>query len=216
MTALRRFPTAIAIFILLTGSASGERVLRVKDGDSLRIDSAGNEVEVRIADIDAPELRQPYGEEARAFLANLVEARDVRLELVGGDVYRRIVARVIVEERDVAAELVGRGLAWVRRAYAPDSPLIGLEQDARSARRGLWADSSPVPPWIWRKTKDGSGPGDSQRTSPMASPDCDVKKHCREMSSCEEAIAYLHDCDLQALDGDGDGIPCERLCRYYR
>ena len=60
------------------------------------------------------------------------------------------------------------GLAWWYRKYAPeDRQLAGLEAEARKAKRGLWADSSPVPPWQWRHrpaekaskpAKDTTGP----------------------------------------------------------
>lgn len=216
MTALRRWLIGIMVFQLAVASVSAERVIRVKDGDSIVVESAGNEVDVRVADIDAPELSQPYGEEAKSALEMLVGAHRVRLELVGGDMYRRIVANVYVNERDVAAELVGRGLAWVRRAYAPTSRLIGLEETARDARRGLWSDPSPVPPWIWRKMRKGPVSGRTGKGSPRVPTDCGSKNYCREMSSCEEAIAYLHHCGLNTLDGDSDGVPCESLCRYYR
>ncbi|MBA2127343.1 hypothetical protein DLM45_14080 [Hyphomicrobium methylovorum] len=47
--------------------------------------------------------------------------------------------------------------------------------------------------------------------SPQA---CGAKRFCREMSSCEEAKHYLNDCGLTQLDGDGDGVPCNKLCRH--
>lgn len=207
---------AVTVLHLAVGGASAEPVVRVKDGDSIVVKSAANEVEVRIADIDAPELRQPHGQEAKAALVKLVGGRDVRLELVGGDSYRRIIAHVYVAERNVAAELVERGLAWVRRAYAPSSALIPMEETARRARRGLWADPDPVPPWVWRKTRRSSSSGATQGKSPRIPPDCSVKRYCRDMSSCDEATAYLRHCGLKTLDADGDGVPCESLCRYYR
>ena len=206
----------VGTFALMIAGASAERVVRVKDGDSIVVMSAGREVNVRIADMDAPELDQPYGGKAKDALVSLVGGREVQLELVGGDVYRRIVANVFVGERDVAAELVGRGLAWVRRAYAPAARLIELEDDARAARRGLWAQANPIPPWMWRKFgKDSIPEGAGQAPAPV-SPVCGSKTQCHEMSSCEEALAYLRECRLQSIDGDGDGIPCEELCRYYR
>ena len=42
---------------------------------------------------------------------------------------------------------------------------------------------------------------------------CGTKRYCREMSSCEEAMFHLKECGLARLDGNGDGIPCNRLCR---
>jgi endonuclease YncB( thermonuclease family) len=201
---------------MLVGSASAERVIRVTDGDSIVVESGGNEVKVRLADIDAPELDQPYGEEAKGALVAMVDARNVRLELVSGGAYRRIIANVFVDDRDVAAELVVEGLAWVRRAYGPSPELIGLEESARSAGQGLWADPEPVPPWIWRKMRKESSSGRSLQGSRQIVIKCGKKSLCGEMSSCEEAIAYLHQCALKNIDGDGDGIPCESLCKYYR
>lgn len=43
--------------------------------------------------------------------------------------------------------------------------------------------------------------------------ECGKKRYCREMSSCEEAMFYFRNCGLAHLDGDGDGVPCENLCR---
>lgn len=213
---IRRCLVGIAVLQFLSGAAPAEPVVRVKDGDSIVVQSADNHVDVRIADIDAPELDQPFGEQAKAALETLVGNRDVRLELVGGDAYRRIVANVFVDDRDVAAELVTDGLAWVRRAYAPAARLVELEDAARAARRGLWSGDSPNPPWIWRKT-GGRTATDADKSSFEAfSPECGSKNFCHEMRSCEEAIAYLRECHLETIDGDGDGIPCEALCKYYR
>lgn len=42
---------------------------------------------------------------------------------------------------------------------------------------------------------------------------CEGKRTCKEMASCEEAKFYLNQCGVSRLDGDGDGVPCEKLCR---
>lgn len=218
----RRAAAAIARMLaasslILTGAVdvAAERVERVIDGDSIVVSSGAHEFEVRIADVDAPELDQPGGEEAKTALEELVAAREVHVGIVGGDQYRRVIADVYVDGRNVAAELVARGHAWVRRQYAPASRLIDLEDAAREAQIGLWTNPEPVPPWIWRKRKRAPGTGKSV-LGPLPAPVCGTKTRCSDMSSCEEAIAYLHDCDLQTIDGDGDGVPCEELCRYYR
>ena len=204
---------ALVAFVAFAPWCTAETVVRVKDGDSLVVDSNGREAEVRLADIDAPEFNQPRGDEARDALQSLVAGKEVRLALVGGDAYRRIVAHVFVGEVDVNAELVRRGLAWVRRAYDPAPSLVALEDGARQARRGLWADEDPVPPWIWRKTKQSDG---SRKLGAIPEVECGTKQTCTEMTTCEEAIAFLRQCKVTRIDGDGDGIPCEKLCRYYR
>ena len=42
---------------------------------------------------------------------------------------------------------------------------------------------------------------------------CGAKRHCTEMASCAEARFYLSQCGAPQLDSDGDGTPCDALCR---
>jgi len=222
VSAIRRPGISITLFLLtlpvfmdglLVFNAHAEEVAHITDGDSLIVTSGGREVQVRIADIDAPELDQPHGEQAKSALNALVSGREVRLDLISGDAYRRIVARVFVDGRDVAEMLVRDGHAWVRREYAHESALIPFEERARAAKRGLWAESAPVAPWVWRKLNRSRRQGGAGETSPVTNIQCGTKRYCREMTSCQEAFAYLHQCGLKRLDGDNDGIPCENLCR---
>ena len=205
---------ALLALMVAMRPALGESVVRVIDGDSLVVESGGREVDVRLANVDAPELDQPRGVEARNALQSLVAGRDIELELVSGDAYRRIVARVLVGDLDVNAALVRQGFAWVRRAYSPAPGLIRMEEQAKAARRGLWADSDAVAPWLWRKTRRGSEQTTEVLTIPVV--ECGAKRNCGQMTSCEEALAHLQQCGLRRLDRDGDGIPCEQLCRCYR
>jgi cold shock CspA family protein len=39
---------------------------------------------------------------------------------------------------------------------------------------------------------------------------CAGKQHCSEMTSCSEAFFYQEHCPGTKMDGDGDGIPCEK------
>lgn len=215
-----------AVLLALGFAANAEQVVRVKDGDSIVIASAGNQVDVRLADIDAPEFRQERGPEARDALHNLVAGKEIQLQLIGGDAYRRIIAHVFIDGVHVNAEMVGRGLAWVRRAYDPPAHLVQREDEARAARRGLWADADPTPPWDWRKAKRSSRStipvGAAQQASSQREAlaqltvprvQCGSKRYCREMSSCAEAVAFLRQCGVDTIDGDDDGMPCETKCR---
>ena len=208
-----------ALAAVVAGVVCAEQVVRVKDGDSLVVASGGKQVDVRLADIDAPEYRQPHGDAARSALRALVGDRDVRLQLVGGDAYRRIVAHVFVDNIDVNKEMVRRGHAWVRRAYDPAPKLVAAENAARAERLGLWRASAPTPPWDWRRGKRSAG---NRAPSAVKAPpalaaiprvQCGQKRYCREMTSCEEAVAFLRQCAVSTLDGDSDGTPCEALCR---
>jgi uncharacterized protein YxeA len=45
---------------------------------------------------------------------------------------------------------------------------------------------------------------------------CDGRKHCSQMNSYEEAKFFINNCPNTKMDGDRDGIPCERqFGKYY-
>jgi micrococcal nuclease len=63
---------------------------------------------------------------------------------------------LLLDGTNVNHALVKAGWCWWYRKYAPgDTVLEGLETEARAAKKGLWADPHPVPPWEWRKYDDG-------------------------------------------------------------
>lgn len=122
------------------------------DGDTLTALVGHRQVKVRLADIDAPELRQPFGGRSKRSLSDLCFGKPASLASRGHDRYGRTIATVTCAGTDANAEQVRRGYAWIYSRYArADSPLHGIEREARAARRGLWADSAPVPPWDWRR-----------------------------------------------------------------
>lgn len=132
------------------------RVVRVLDGDSLIVRQAdGEDVEVRLFGIDAPEYRQPWSKRSTQALKRLVGDRLVRLEIRAVDRYGRSVAVLqrMPDGLDVGREMVRRGQAWVYRRYTDDATLVTLEEEARAAGLGLWSmpESQRIPPWEWRR-----------------------------------------------------------------
>ena len=79
--------------------------------------------------------------------------KTVRVDVRGRDRNGREVARVHVDGRDLSLELLRAGFAWHYRRYSRESSLARLQAEARAARRGLWADARPVPPWEWRRQR---------------------------------------------------------------
>lgn len=129
-------------------------VIEVLDGDSLRLRTESGNVEVRLADIDAPELRQPLGRDARTSLREMCLLKLATVESRGKDRNGRTLGSVQCPGVDANAEQVKRGMAWVFYRYAPkDSPLYTHEREARLAIRGIWADPNAIPPWDWRRQK---------------------------------------------------------------
>ena len=88
---------------------------------------------------DTPESKQPYGERAKQTLSDLAFGKPARVVVPDTDKYGRTVGRVYVGNLDVNAEMIGRGAAWVYRDYAKDPSLYRLENEAKAAKRGLWA-----------------------------------------------------------------------------
>jgi micrococcal nuclease len=214
-------PVLVAIVVAWTSAApAGEpsaltgQVTRVIDGDTLVLTAGDNRtLHVRLAQIDAPEKSQPYGERATEALSALTLGEFVRVEVVDLDRYGRTVGEVHSKGIHVNAEMVRQGNAWAYTRYATSLAVVDLEDEARREQRGLW--KLPLAerdaPWVWRRQRRGAK--DSAADAATADVVCGTKRKCKEMVSCAEARFYLGECRLTQLDGDGDGIPCESICR---
>jgi endonuclease YncB( thermonuclease family) len=127
-------------------------LVNVIDGDTLIVKIQGAALHIRLAGIDAPELGQPFGDESRNTLADLIGDQPCVMVYEEGDMYGRLVAHLWIGETYVNAEMVQRGMAWFDSQSAPDDLLHAYEDAARDARLGLWAlpKEQRIPPWEWR------------------------------------------------------------------
>lgn len=156
-------PTLIAASLLLplasTLASAAEitcKVVGISDGDTFRcLTDAKQQVKVRLAEIDTPEKKQPYGTRARQALSDLAYGKIVTLQTQDTDRYGRTIARAYVDGVDINAQLVSQGAAWVYRQYSRDRSLLVAESEARAAKRGLWAlpEADRMPPWEWRRNR---------------------------------------------------------------
>ena len=78
--------------------------------------------------------------------------KTVAVQSAGRDKYGRTLGQVEIEGVNVGHRLVADGLAWHYSRFSDDARLAAAEREARAARRGLWGDHEPVPPWEWRAT----------------------------------------------------------------
>lgn len=140
-------------------------VERVTDGDTIVVLVGSTKLKIRLYGIDAPETEknlngiykpgQPFGEEAFQALKEKIVGRKVVIEALDKDKrYQREVAIIHYNGRDINQEMIDEGWAWAYRQYLDrpyTSGYIGSEEGARRARRGLWQQNNPTPPWEFRK-----------------------------------------------------------------
>ena len=131
-------------------------VVGVHDGDSITVLVDQRQIKVRLADIDAPELSQAFGQRSKQSLSDLCLHKTATIQEQGRDRYRRTIGRVTCAGEDANREQVRRGMAWVFDRYVKDRSLYAEQSAAQAAARGLWADPKAMPPWAWRRAKRSS------------------------------------------------------------
>lgn len=138
---------------LIPVSAFAYKVIGVADGDTLTILVDKNPVKIRLANIDAPEKAQAFGERSKQSLSDLCFGKDATYQTQDIDRYGRTVAVVTCDHIEVNNSQVERGMAWVYPKYNKDGLLPRVQAQAMKDRRGLWQDTDPVPPWEFRKRR---------------------------------------------------------------
>ena len=140
----------------------GDRIdiVNVHDGDSIRIRIDNSKpFNVRFYGIDAPELKQKYGEESKDFLYKLLKNNKIdSLEFINIDKYNRpIVILNLADGISIQQMLLGNGMAWYYGYFCNIEPLCTewkyLEKNAQKQYLGLWANGSAKAPWEWKRKK---------------------------------------------------------------
>lgn len=205
------------------------KVDRVIDGDSLVFapDGGAPPIEVRLKGIDAPEGCQDGGAEAREYLREAVMDKVATLLTSGKDSYGRTLGVLTVDGMEINQRLVAEGHAWSLRTKWNQGPYMPQEKVAIALRRGLHTTPGAVAPWDFRRTRGPCSAPAPAASAPATSaapvaPErvatagfrCDGRVHCSQMHSCEEAKYFLAHCPGVKMDGNRDGVPCERQwCR---
>ncbi len=230
LVGLLLFCTAVA----LQAATIDGMVTKVIDGDSLIVERSVKDgksvpIEVRLEGIDAPEGCQAGGPEAREALRAFVDGKRVSLEVKGKDSYGRTLATLRVGALNINERLVAEGHAWSTRFKWDKGPYVDKERVASALKRGLHATPGAVQPRDFRRTH---GPCAGEPSPPAVVTNgappvtvpavpvpsvayrCDGRTRCTQMSSCAEATWFLQHCPGVQMDGNGDGVPCERQwCR---
>lgn len=144
---------ALLVFCTPVSHAVEYRLLRVYDGDTVKIQGPYGKFKLRLTGIDAPERNQAYGKKARRAVHKLCKknAAKIHVQLFGLDKYKRHLGRLYCNGIDISLLLTKQGLAWHNRRYSNDINLFVAQIQAQKNRKGLWQQNNPTPPWVWRK-----------------------------------------------------------------
>ncbi len=130
------------------------RVFRVVDGDTVELRHDRRSERARLRGLDCPELKQPYGPQAKRAVASMVTGTTVLVRTYGRDKSGLLLVDVVLQGgRSVGRSLLQEGLAWYASTGPADADLEAAEAEARYAKRGLWSDPNPVAPWVYRASK---------------------------------------------------------------
>ena len=160
----------VALLLAITAASAAEltgRVVGITDGDIITVVDAGKKQHaIRLSGIDAPELKQPFGAQSRKNLSDMINNRRVTIAWDKRDRKKRIIGKVFFRpelcatpaclETDANYQQIAAGMAWHdKQTEGEQSPeyqkrYAAAEKQARAAKRGLWEDPVPVPPWEWR------------------------------------------------------------------
>ena len=155
---MKRF-ALILIFVLLSLVCSAQRftvrVVSISDGDTFTAINKDNlQLKIRIFGIDAPEKKQAYGNKSKEFLSSLIFGKSISIDVQSKDRYGRYLAYVYSPEgKDVSLLMIHEGMAWHFTKYDNNEVYEAAQMVAKKAKRGLWADPSPIAPWEFRPNK---------------------------------------------------------------
>ena len=125
----------------------------VIDGDTVRGKYANELIKIRLAEIDAPELKQAFGIESKNCLKRLIKQSDSKVffKFKEKDRYDRHIGWIYSEDLDINLEMVKKGCAWVYDRYVKRKVLFKHQDNARKNNIGLWKNSEAIAPWKWRR-----------------------------------------------------------------
>lgn len=179
------------------------KVVHVIDGDSLELELGQERIVVRLQGIDAPEYRQAYGKASRTSLAKLTLGKQVTVTSKGVDKENRLLGVLWVDGIEVNARQIELGMAWHFDRFDSRETLARLQREAREAKRGLWSEPRPLPPWEYRDRRQQA----NKPRDPNALYWLNTRSNIRHNESCE----YFQKSNQGRLCRADEGRPCS-LC----
>ena len=214
---------------LLLPSAHAESILKITDGDTIRVNTGQD---VRLLQIDTPEpmSSECFSSEATAILTKLISGKEIRLESepVSGNVdrYKRLLRYVFVGKTNVNLRMVELGAAapyfYNGEKGKYSTQLLKAAEKAKANKVGLWGKC----PGTRLDTARGVATGTSGKAAPSPTPSpvtsgqCDPNYdpcipisasdlNCPDIYNLGLSRIRIIGTDVHKLDRDKDGIACE-------
>ena len=139
------------LIFLVFSCCSHKPFIQVIDGDSIKIIKNNKILNIRLAHIDAPELKQSFGPESKKFLESLLKDTHFNIEITGKGAFGRSLGVIYIAGKNLNLEMVKNGYAWHYRKYSKSLIYYKYQELARQSNKGLWSRESPIEPWSFRK-----------------------------------------------------------------
>ena len=170
--------------------------MEVIDGNTISLKSLSHTIKVRLLAVAPPENGQPYSDVSRQHLSDLILGKFVVVRYTGIGEQGYLIGRVLLEQGDINAQMLRDGVAWY---FPPDANDLAetdrqlypaCEQAARTERRGLWRDQSPIAPWEFRKTQFAI-PSTSAAAAPRQQPQLSVRGGSQSELTSDDLMSGL-------------------------
>ena len=143
------------LFLIITSvlfAQTKATVIRIVDADTYQVLSNAQVFTVRLANVDAPELKQHFGVEAKQFVSELIYGKQVLIEVQGKDRYNRTIASITINGKALDSILISNGWAWHYAEYNHEKKLATYQNEAIKFKLGLWqcGTNKVCPPWVYR------------------------------------------------------------------
>ncbi|WP_082377072.1 thermonuclease family protein [Chryseobacterium indologenes] len=192
---MRKLFYACLCFPFFLFSQTVAKVVGISDGDTITVLLDGNiQKKLRLAEVDCPENKQPFGKNARQFTSDQVFTKKITFTETKMDRYGRSIAKVYYDNgKYLSAEIIKAGYGWWYQAYSKDKSLGEMQDSAKVRKLGLWQDKKAISPWDYRKKRreealkkrlqnQAAGQSEKKSTQPLPDPSKQNKKPVQVIS----------------------------------
>ena len=127
-------------------NVNAQLVVKVIDGDTYKVLINGKLQNVRLQNVDAPELGQCFGKNIKDSVTILLQNKVVKVVGSKTDLYGRLIAKISIKGMSLDSLLIAKGWAWFYTKYSKQLDLKIYENIARQKGLGTWQCPEPVPP----------------------------------------------------------------------